>query len=127
MLENDRFSRWLGLKVQVEGPGVVIGTMKVRNDMLNGFSMCHGGITFSLADSMLAFASNMYGKVGVSIEASIAYPNPVFEGDVLIATSREVNRSERIGIYTVSVAKENGTPVAEFRGVVYITQKEFQQ
>jgi acyl-CoA thioesterase len=101
--------------------------MKVKNEMLNGFNRCHGGITFSLADSLLAFASNTYGKIAVSIEASIAYPNPVYEGDLLIATSREVSRSEKIGIYTVSIAKDNGTPVGEFRGVVYITKKDFGQ
>lgn len=127
MFENDTFSQWLGLDVHVDGPGAVTGTMKVRNDMLNGFNICHGGITFSLADSILAFASNMYGKVAVSIEASMAYPNPVIEGDLLIATSREVSRSEKIGVYTVSIAKDNGTPVGEFRGVVYITKKDFGQ
>jgi acyl-CoA thioesterase len=127
MFANDKFSRWLGMEVTVEGPGVVTGKMKVKNEMLNGFNRCHGGITFSLADSLLAFASNTYGKIAVSIEASIAYPNPVYEGDLLIATSREVSRSEKIGIYTVSIAKDNGTPVGEFRGVVYITKKDFGQ
>lgn len=104
-----------------------MGTMKVRNDMLNGFMMCHGGITFSLADSILAFASNSYGKVAVSIEASIAFPNPVYEGDVLIATSREVSRNEKVGMYSISVTKGNGMPVGEFRGIVYITKKDIGQ
>jgi len=124
LLDHDPFSRWLGLEVTVHGPGTVTAAMNVRNEMLNGFNVCHGGITFSLADSVLAFASNTYGKVAVSIEASIAYPNPVYEGDRLVAVSNEVSRTERIGIYTVTISKDDGTPVGDFRGIVYITKKE---
>ena len=124
LLDHDPFSRWLGLKVTVHGPGTVTAAMNVRKEMLNGFNVCHGGIIFSLADSVLAFASNTYGKVAVSIEASIAYPNPVHEGDRLVAVSNEVSRTERIGIYTVTISKDDGTPVGDFRGIVYITKKE---
>lgn len=127
MLDRDRFSQWLGLDVSVHGPGSVSARMKVRGEMMNGFNVCHGGITFSLADSILAFASNAYGKRAVSIEAGIAYPNPVFEGDVLVAVSQEVSRSDRIGIYNVSIAKDDGTPVGDFRGIVYITGKEVNE
>lgn len=127
MMEHDPFSRWMGLEVTVHEPGNVSARMKVRKEMLNGFNVCHGGITFSLADSVLAFASNTHGKISVSIEASIAYPNPVYENDVLVAVSREVSRTEKVGIYRVSITKEDGTPVGDFRGVVYITQKEFPQ
>jgi acyl-CoA thioesterase len=127
LLDHDPFSRWLGLEVTVIGPGMVSAGMKVRKEMLNGFNVCHGGITFSLADSVLAFASNTYGKIAVSIEASIAYPNPVREGDLLVAVSKEVSRTERIGIYTVTISKENGTPVGDFRGIVYITPKEMTE
>ncbi len=124
MLDHDPFSQWLGMEVTVHGPGEVTARMIVRKEMLNGFNVCHGGITFSLADSVLAFASNTYGKVAVSIEASIAYPNPVYEGDRLVAVSNEVSRTERIGIYTVTISKDDGTPVGDFRGIVYITKKE---
>ena len=51
--------------------------------MVNGFGVCHGGVTFSLADSALAFASNTHGKVTVAIENGISYPSPVSAGDVL--------------------------------------------
>jgi acyl-CoA thioesterase len=125
MMEQDSFSQWMGLEVTVHEPGKVSARMKVRKEMLNGFNVCHGGITFSLADSVLAFASNTHGKISVSIEASIAYPNPVYEHDILIATSTEVSRTEKIGIYQVSMTKEDGTPVGDFRGVVYRTRKEF--
>ena len=124
MLDHDQFSESVAMQVTVHGPGEVTARMIVRKEMLNGFNVCHGGITFSLADSVLAFASNTYGKVAVSIEASIAYPNPVYEGDRLVAVSNEVSRTERIGIYTVTISKDDGTPVGDFRGIVYITKKE---
>lgn len=124
LLDHDPFSKWLGLEVSVQGPGVVTAAMTVRNEMLNGFHVCHGGITFSMADSVLAFASNSYGGAAVSIEASIAYPNPVHEGDRLVAVSKEIRRSEQIGIYAVAIAKADGTPVGDFRGIVVIKNKK---
>lgn len=125
MMEHDRFSQWMGLDVTVHEPGSVTARMKVREEMLNGFKVCHGGIMFSLADSVLAFAANASEHKAVSIEASIAYPNPVYEGDVVTATSHEISRSDKLGIYSVSLVKENGTVVADFRGVVYYTQTVF--
>ncbi|MDD8017645.1 MAG: hotdog fold thioesterase [Bacteroidota bacterium] len=125
MVDNDPYSRWLGIQVLEITPGKVKAKMSVRNDMLNAFRVCHGGVTFALADSVLAFSCNTHGKISVSIEASMAYPNPVYEGDVIIASAEEQSSTEKIGIYNVSVKKENGTLVGVFRGVVYRTKKEF--
>ena len=75
MLEHDEFSKWLGIEVLNISPGYSKLKMKVRKEMLNGFHTCHGGITFSLADSALAFASNNHGRVAVALETSIAFPH----------------------------------------------------
>ena len=125
MLEQDAFSRWLGLQITEIHPGRVSAQMKVRSDMLNGFNVCHGGVTFAFADSVLAFASNTHGKISVSIDANMSYPNPVYEGDVLTAESQEVSISSKVGMYTVTVTKQDGSVVGIFRGTVYRTQKEF--
>src|SRR5262245_38651411 len=87
MYDNDPFSIWLGIERLVVEPGRCVLRMTVRNEMLNGFSIAHGGITYSLADSCLAFASNSHGIQAVSIETTIAHTRQVKEGDVLTATS----------------------------------------
>ena len=84
MYDGDAFSQWLGIEVVAVRRHYAKLRMQVRSDMLNGFEACHGGVTFSLADSALAFASNSHGKVTVSIENNIVYPAPVKERDVLI-------------------------------------------
>jgi len=91
--------------------------------MLNGFGILHGGITFSLADSALAFASNSHGKKSVSIEASMSYIGQVMEGDILTATAEEASLTNKIGIYNITVTKEDKTVVALFKGTVYRTDK----
>jgi acyl-CoA thioesterase len=121
MYDNDPFSIWLGIERLVVEPGHCELRMMVRREMLNGFTIAHGGITYSLADSCLAFASNSHGIRSVSVETSIAHTRPVKEGDVLTATSTELQRSERFARYDVRVSDQNGKDVALFRGTVFRT------
>jgi acyl-CoA thioesterase len=92
--------------------------------MLNGFGVCHGGVTFSLADSALAFASNTHGRLTVSIENSITYPARIVAGDVLTAVAEEESATNRLGFYRVTVRRAEDV-VALFRGTVYKTSQEF--
>jgi acyl-CoA thioesterase len=126
MLAKDAFSAWLGLEVVEVRPAACTVRMTVRPEMGNGFGVCHGGITFSLADSALAFASNTHGAVTVSIENSITYPAAVQPGDTLTATAVEEAATSRLAFYRVTIQKQDGTTVALFRGTVYRTARELQ-
>jgi acyl-CoA thioesterase len=121
MLDGDAFSRWLGVDVVEIAPRRAVVRMTVRADMVNGFGICHGGVTFSLADSALAFASNTHGSVTVSIENSIGYPAAARVGDVLTATCEPESAGRRVAFYRVVVVRQDGAPVAHFRGTVYDT------
>ena len=124
MLERDAFSAWLGLEVVEVRPAACTVRMTVRKEMLNGFGVCHGGVTFSLADSALAFACNTHGRVTMSIENSISYPAAVEAGDVLTAVAEEESASTRLAFYRVEVRNGAGKVVALFRGTVYRTKAE---
>lgn len=124
MLLHDGFSKWLGIEVLETSKNKSVVRMKVRQEMLNGFSVCHGGITFSLADSAMAFASNAEGKISMSIDNSITYHEKVFEGDVLTATAEELSSNYKISVYNVVVMKDDNRIVAHFKGIVYKTNKE---
>ena len=123
MLASDAYSRWLGVELVALAPRTATLRMVVRPDMLNGFGVCHGGVTFSLADSALAFASNTHGRVTMSIENAIGYPAPAREGDVLIARASEESAQGPLAFYRVDVTKQDGSPVAHFRGTVYRTKR----
>jgi acyl-CoA thioesterase len=123
MYDNDPFSIWLGIERVVVEAGKCVLRMTVRSEMLNGFAIAHGGITFSLADSCLAFASNSHGVQSVSVETSISHTRPVKEGDVLTATSEEKNLSRSIGVYYITVTNQRAEEVALFKGTVYRTGK----
>lgn len=120
MMKKDYFSQWLGIERLEEGEGFCKLKMEIRKEMCNGFEIAHGGITYSLADSALAFASNSHGRQAVSIETSISHIRPLKTGDVIIASAEEKNLGNRIGIYEVRVEKENGELVALFKGTVFI-------
>ena len=124
MLARDEFSRWLGLEVVELGLGRCLCRMIVRDEMVNGFGVAHGGIAFSLADSALAFACNTQGRITLSIENGISYPAPVRPGDTLSALCTEESASNRLAFYLVRVTNQHGTLVALFLGTVYRTGEE---
>jgi acyl-CoA thioesterase len=125
MMAKDFFSQWLGITVLEIGQGQCKLELTVRKDMLNGFGIAHGGITYCMADSALAFASNSYGNQCVSIETSISHTHKVIEGDVLTAQAKELNRGHKIAIYEVSILNQEKKNVGLFKGTVYITEKNW--
>jgi acyl-CoA thioesterase len=124
MLAHDVFSRWLGVEILHVEPARVTLRMAVRQDMTNGFGVCHGGVTFAFADSALAFASNTGGKVTVSIENSMTYPAAVRVGDLLLAEAEREASSRQLAYYRVRVTRGDGAVVALFRGTVFQTDRE---
>ena len=123
MLERDGFSRWLGVEVLRVAPDASTVRMTVRAEMANGFGVCHGGVTFALADSALAFASNTGGRVTLSVENAIAYHQPVHVGDVLTAEADVEGGGRRLRFFRVVVRRQDGATVAIFRGTVYGTRE----
>lgn len=123
MFDNDAFSKWLGIEIIEIGEGISTLRMTVRKEMLNGFNVLHGGITYSLADSSLAFASNAYGRKSMSIETSISHTLSCKEGDVLTTKTVERSLSNRIGVYDITVTNQDDKVVALFKGTVYRSDK----
>lgn len=126
MYDRDAFSQWLGIELVALGAGTCTLQMRVRADMLNGFGVAHGGITFSLADSAFAFACNSQGRQSVSIHCSVEHVVAVREGDVLTAVAEEEHLGQAISNYAVRVTKTPGQPVAFFRGVAYRKQQHWE-
>ena len=113
---GDAASRQLGMQVESCGPGRATVTMRIREDMVNGHRICHGGVVFALADSAFAFACNSYGDNTVAAGAAIEFLRPGREGDVLRAIATERWRAGRTGIYEIEVQNQDGDVVALFRG-----------
>lgn len=123
MYRKDWFSQWLGIKRQKVAPGYVVLEMRVRREMLNGFGILHGGVSFSLADSALAFAANGYGQISVSMEASLSFIRSAAEGDIIRAEAREISKTNRIGVYEVIITNQKSEQLGHFKGTVYRTSK----
>jgi acyl-CoA thioesterase len=126
MFDHDAFSQWMGMERVLIEPGKCILRMKVRKEMLNGFGIAHGGITYSLADSALAFASNSHGRKSVSVETSISHTTALREGEEITATAEEISLSDKIAVYYITIRNHNGKTVALFKGTVYRTSREWE-
>lgn len=122
MLARDRFSQWLGLKVKIS-TGSAEALLTVREDMLNGFGVLHGGITFALADSAFAFACNSRNDLMLSLDAHISFLKKVELGDTLKASVEELHCGKSTGVYQVNITNQNNVLVAAFRGTAYRTGK----
>ena len=116
MYARDEASRSLGIEVEIPAPGESIARMWIRDDMVNGFELCHGGLLFALADTAFAFACNAYNRVSVAASAQIEFIRPVASGDELLALAREEYRGKRGGYYRVEVRNQRDELVALFRG-----------
>jgi acyl-CoA thioesterase len=119
MFESDLASRALGMRIESVGPGRAEMTMTVRDDMVNGHAICHGGFIFLLADSTFAFACNSHNRYTVAPGCTIDYLAPARAGDVLRAVGSERSRTGRTGVYDIEVTNGQGATVALFRGKSY--------
>jgi len=116
MMQRDSASAMLGMVVELDEPGHAIVSMPVREDMLNGFAITHGGLVFALADTAFAIACNEDERVTGAAGADITFLKSTRAGQTLTATAVRRVVSGRTGLYDVTVTDEIGDAVAEFRG-----------
>jgi acyl-CoA thioesterase len=126
MLSLDAFSTWLGIEILECELGRCKVAMTVRKEMLNSMFKAHGAISYALADTAFGFAANTHGKFAVSIETSINHIEALNEGDYLIAESVIEKVNTKLGFNIIEVKRENEL-VALFKGVVYRTNKEWEE
>ena len=123
MLEKDSFSKWLGIDLLLIEENICRLGCTIKSDMLNGFEIAHGGITYSLADSCLAFAANSCGFQCVSIETSISHLKKVQLGDYLITEAYKLKGEGKTKTFEITVLNQDELLVARFTGLVHVSTK----
>ncbi len=116
MRNDDKASHALGIEVDITAVGAASARMLVRDDMVNGLNVCHGGLVFALADTAFAFACNAYNQQTFAASCQVEFLRPAKLGDELFATASEDYRGRRSGYYTVKIRNQNDEMVALFRG-----------
>jgi acyl-CoA thioesterase len=116
MWADDKASQGLGMAIEQISPGRSELSMTVREDMVNGHSICHGGFIFTLADSAFAFACNSENFNTVAAGVRIEFLAPASLGDRLTAVAGQVHQGKRTGVYDVVVSNQEGRKLAVFRG-----------
>ncbi len=119
MFERDQLAKHFGIKIVDAGEGFAQIAMKVRSEMLNGHGICHGGVTFALADTAFAYACNSRNQKTVALNCTISFSQAVFEGDELTALAKEQILNRRTGTYDVTITNQSDQVVALFRGSSY--------
>ncbi len=123
VMQKDLFSQWLGIEVVEIKEGYAKIKMTVRNEMMNGLGIVHGGIAFSLADSCFAFACNSRNVLSVALDTSINFLKPIHPGDELIAETKELHNGKGTGLYHVTITNQHQHIVAIFKGTCFRTNK----
>jgi len=124
MLQHDKFTEWLGLKVDAVDTGYCKLHYTVKEEMLNGFHSIHGGVLFSAADSAFAFACNSHGMLTVALDVSISFTRAVKTGELLVVEAKELHSGNKTGVYDVRTTNQHGELVAWFKGTAYRTSKK---
>ncbi|HEX2534297.1 MAG TPA: hydroxyphenylacetyl-CoA thioesterase PaaI [Chitinophagaceae bacterium] len=123
MMEQDAFSQWLGIEVLEVREGYSRLRMPLRNDMLNGFGIIHGGALFALADSAFAFACNNRNNLSVALDTSITFTRPGKPGDTVTAEARELHNGRSTGLYLITLTNGAGEEMGLFKGTCFRTGK----
>ena len=116
MWERDRTAQALGMQIIAIRAGNASLSMPVREDMVNGHHICHGGMIFTLADTAFAYACNSYNQNTVASACQIDFIAPAQEGETLEAEATERSATGRTGVYDVTVRTSEGKIIALFRG-----------
>jgi acyl-CoA thioesterase len=124
MMQHDAFSNWLGIEVLDVQEGYSKIKMTVRQEMVNGFGIAHGGIAFSLADSAFAFACNNRNNLSVALDTSINFLKAVNVGDELLAEAKEIHNGKSTGVYLITISNQHQEIVAHFKGCCFRTGKK---
>jgi acyl-CoA thioesterase len=124
MKENDLFSQWLGIEIIEVKVGYSRTKMIIRNEMMNGIGVVHGGVTFSLADSTFAFACNNRNNLSLALDTSINFLKPVHVGDILVAEANEIHNGKSTGLYQITITNQKNHVVALFKGTCFRTGKK---
>lgn len=123
ILNRDNFSQWLGIKILGAGPGYSKIQMEIRDEMLNGLGIVHGGIPFSLADTAFAFACNSRNNLSVAWDTSITFTKSTKLWDILTAEAKELHNGRSTGLYLVTITNQRNEQVALFKGTCFRTAK----
>lgn len=124
MMDHDLFSQWMQLKVLAVQEGYSRVQMMVREEMVNGFGIVHGGLPFSLADSAFAFACNNRNNLSVALDVTITFTKAVHVGDILTAEAKEVHNGRSTGVYLITITNQKNEQVALFKGTCFRTGKK---
>lgn len=123
MLEHDKFSEWMGIRVLDIREGYSKISMEIREEMLNGFGIVHGGISFSMADSAFAFACNNRNNLSVALDVTISFMKALHVGDILTAEAKEIHNGRSTGVYLITLTNQKGEQVGLFKGTCFRTGK----
>ena len=123
MMDHDLFSQWLGIEVLEIKEGYSRIKMTVREEMVNGFGIVHGGVAFSLADSAFAFACNNRNNISVALDVNIVFTKAVKVGDILTAEATENHNGRSTGVYLISITNQHNEQVGIFKGTCFRTGK----
>jgi acyl-CoA thioesterase len=123
MMKKDLFSQWLGIEVISVREGYSKIKMTIREEMINGFGIVHGGVAFSLGDSAFAFACNNRNTLSVALDTSINFMKPVHVGDILTAEAKELHNGKSTGLYHITITNQRDHVVAMFKGTCFRTGK----
>ncbi|QCB96530.1 hotdog fold thioesterase [Arthrobacter sp. PAMC25564] len=110
ILQDDYASEWMGIEVLALDDGHATIRMTLRQEMLNGFGMAHGGMIFAFGDTAFALACNpadpqagAADSITVASGVDINFLKPAFRGQVLTAVANRRASTGRSGLYDVQI------------------------
>ena len=121
---EDTFARLIRMKLIEVLPGYARSTLPITDETVNIYQMAHGGAIFSVADQACEAAGNSFGEPAVALQHNIHFLAAGKSGDLLEATAKVTNRSNRIGLIEFEVRNQDGLLLAIGQQLIYFKKAE---
>lgn len=120
---EDTFARLIRMKLIEVLPGYARSTLPITDETVNIYQMAHGGAIFSVADQACEAAGNSFGEPAVALQHNIHFLAAGKSGDLLEATAKVTNRSNRIGLIEFEVRNQDGLLLAIGQQLIYFKKE----
>ena len=105
---HNPFCNRLGIRLTELEPGRAAAEKTVTEADLNPVGVVHGGLYFTMADTVCGSAMATHGHAAVTLSAAWQFLRAAGAGDVLRAEALEIKHGRTVSVYEARVTDQEG-------------------
>ncbi|MCC8081781.1 MAG: PaaI family thioesterase [Lachnospiraceae bacterium] len=121
-MRNTGFAKEIGLRITQIREGYAKGELVLRPMHGNPIGSVHGGLIFTIADTVGGTAATSRGRFVTTVSGNMNYLRPAMNCEKLIGESVEIKIGKNMCVYDVVITNETGKEIAKATMTYYYLQ-----